>query len=141
MIVGRIAFIAGDNGARSGCSWMLTTIFLKADGVRCFSWPLLRLNAESSSSGDDCGSGVVAGESSLWDSSESTEAIESTLADSSGMSLALGCGGTSMAGVMASFGCGGQQKVSRFHSRQLKFSYLFPPSIESAHFEKTVGGI
>ena len=65
VIVGRFAVMVGDKGSNSGCSWMFTTIFLNADGVRCFSWPLLRLSAESSSSGDDCSSGVVAGESSL----------------------------------------------------------------------------
>jgi hypothetical protein len=53
----------GDNGSSFGLSCMFscmsTTIFFNAEGVRCFSWPLLRLRAESS--GDDCGPGVVAG--------------------------------------------------------------------------------
>jgi hypothetical protein len=43
-----------------------------------------------------------------------------------------------MADVIARLGCGGQQKVSLFHTRQLRFSYRLPPSVESAHFEKIV---
>ena len=137
LVTGRCAVKSDDNGSSSCCSCIFTTIFLNADGVRCFSWPLLRLRAESCSSGDDSNSGVVDDESSLWESSDSTLAIESTLADNSGTSFKLGRVGALMLGVVEDCGCGGQQKVSLFHNRQLRFSYLLPPSIESAHFEKT----
>lgn len=36
---------------------------------------------------------------------------------------------------------GSQQKVSRFHNRQLKFSNLRPSSRDPEHREKTVAGV
>ena|SRR2546429_5364272 len=105
----------------------------------CFSLPRLRLNAESSAS---------SGTRSLFRENEvrldvcalsaSSEAAESTLDDSDGSSFGLArVGRTSMAGVVARCGCASQQNVSRFHSRQLRFSNLFPSSIDSAHLENT----
>ena len=79
--------------------------------------------------GDDGGSSVA---------SNSSEDRESTLAESSGTSLRPGLNlAMSIAGVVVNCGCVSQQRVSRFHMRQLKFSSLRPFSIDSAHFEKT----
>lgn len=96
----------------------------------CFSLPLLRLRAESSFGGDkpelDADSGC------------SSEDAESTLDESDGTSFRLGrCLDISIAGVVENWGCAGQQNVSLFHNLQLRFSNRFPPSIDSAHFEKT----
>ena len=68
-----------------------------------------------------------------------SEIADSTLAESSGTSFEPGREPfISMAGVIASCGWGGQQKVSRFHNRQLRFSYRRPSGIELEHFENTV---
>ena len=70
--------------------------------------------------------------------SASSDAMESTLVDSSGMSFVPGRGLLmSIAGVVVNCGCDSQQKVSRFHIRQLRFSNRRPSSMESAHLEKT----
>ena len=88
--------------------------------------------------------GAAGGDGDEWPSSpesESSEDNESTLADSSGTSFRRGLDlAMSIAGVMVNSGCVSQQRVSRFHMRQLRFSSLLPFSIDSAHFENT-GGI
>ena len=138
-IAGRLAWSSSDKGDISVFSLMLMTIFSSPRAVMCFSFPLLRLNAESSMS-----SGVRFGllENGLplavcvW--SVSSDATESPLRDNSGTSFGLGAGRVmSIAGVVARCGCASQQNVSLFHSRQLRFSNLLPSWIDSAHFEKT----
>lgn len=127
---GRLAATEGERGSRSVCSFMLYTIFSSTRGVICFSLPLLRLRAESSS-------GVVKPEQDSV-SVCSSEVADSTLDESDGTSFRLGrCFDISIAGVVESWGWASQQSVSRAHSRQLRFSNRFPPSIDSAHLEKT----
>jgi hypothetical protein len=131
--------IVSDRGSRSVFSLMLMIIFSSPSEVMCFSLPLLRLSAESSASTGTrfafCGKGAGLAVRVL---SVSSDAAESTLDDNEGISFGLGRRGrTSMAGVVARCGCASQQKVSRFHNLQLRFSNLFPSSIDSAHLEKT----
>jgi hypothetical protein len=138
-IVGRLAAIFGDRGSMSVFSLMLMIIFSSPKDVMCFSLPLLRLSAESSASSGTCfefrGNGVAL---AVCIFSVSSDAAESTLEDSEGISFGLGCRGrTWIAGVVARCGCASQQNVSLFHSLQLRFSNLFPSSMDSAHLEKT----
>jgi hypothetical protein len=131
--------IVSDRGSRSVFSLMLMIIFSSPSEVMCFSLPLLRLSAESSTSTSMrralCGK--VAG-LTVCVLSASSDAAESTLDDNEGTSFGLGRRGrTSIAGVVARCGCASQQKVSRFHNLQLRFSNRFPSSIDSAHLEKT----
>lgn len=63
-------------------------------------------------------------------------ASESTEFDKEGTPLDL-AGETSMAGTMVFSGCGGQHKVSRAHSRQLRFSNRLPSGIVVAQRENT----
>lgn len=66
---------------------------------------------------------------------------DSTLPDSSGMSAVYRPSeirfDIEIAGVVAFASPGSQQKVSRFHSLQLRFSSLRPSSNDPAHLEKT----
>jgi hypothetical protein len=135
----KLGAIVSDRGSRSVFSLMLIIIFSSPSEVMCFSLPLLRLSAESSASNGTrfafCGkrAGLAARLLSV-----SSDAAESTLEDNEGTSFGLGRRGrTSMAGVVARCGCASQQNVSRFHNLQLRFSNLFPSSIDSAHLEKT----
>lgn len=117
-------------------------IFSRSTGVMCFSRPLLLLLEESClrSSGralETGGTGTdvsSCSSSSSWSSSSSSVAAESRLEESSGtgMSVVAACGLTQEhGGESAARGCwsGVQQKVSRFHSLQLRFSSLLPSSI------------
>ena len=140
--VGTASAIVGDKGSMSFFSLMEMTIFSRPNEVMCFSLPLPQLPDTSIrcvggrliSSGADCWV-----DDRCSRPSSSTEEMESTLADRSGMSLELGLGRfISIAGVVASSGCDSQQKVSRFHILQLRFSNRRPSSIDSAHLEKTV---
>jgi len=131
-----------DRGSSSFFSLMLITIFSKPSDVICFSVPLLRLSTCSESSlridGLMMSRGAVCGFACCSIRSSTSDATESTLADSSGISLDFGLElATLIAGVVASCGCASQQKVSRFHNLQLRFSSLRPSSIDSAHFENT----
>ncbi len=129
-MAGGIAATEGERGSSSVCSFMLNTIFSSPKAVICFSLPLLRLRAESSLGDNEAERGSR--------SDCPSEVAESTLDDRAGISLRLGRGrNTSMAGVMEYWGWASQQKVSRFHNLQLRFSSRLPPSIESAHFENT----
>lgn len=76
-------------------------------------------------------------------SSSAVEPVEetvSTLLASSGMLDGLARGGMAHGEEMVERACvsGQQQKVSRFHSRQLKFSNRLPSSSASEDLEKTV---
>lgn len=137
---GDASAIDGDNGSRSFFSLMLRTIFSKPSDVMCFSVPLLRLSIESClrTRGLRMFRGAVCGLACSSIRSSTSDATESTLADNSGISLDFGRELTTlMAGVVANCGCASQQKVSRFHNLQLRFSNLRPSSIDSAHLENT----
>ena len=78
----------------------------------------------------------------MWSSILSSEAADSTLADSSGGGGPVDSdrrrsGRTEVSVVLS----GLTQKVSRVHSRQLKFSNRRPSSMNEAHLEKAVGRI
>ena len=139
---GGIALVidAGNGQGCSSCSCMEETIFSRWTEVICFSLPRLLDWNECAASVEP---GVIAKGAvcRCWcrsSSSEASDTAESTLADNSGTST---FGGLelviSIAGVVASWGCGSQQSISRFQTRQLRFSNRRPSSIESAHFEKT----
>ena len=138
-MVCRLGAIVSDRGSRSVFSLMLMIIFSSPSEVMCFSLPLLRLSAESSTSnGMRFAFRGKGADLAVRPFPASSDAAESTLDDNEGTSFGLGRRGrTSMAGVVARCGCASQQKVSRFHNLQLRFSNLFPSSIDSAHLEKT----
>lgn len=72
------------------------------------------------------------------------EMKDSTLAERPGTSLRLGLDlAKSIVGVVVWLCCGwcSQQRVSRFHNRQVRFSSRRPSSIDSAHFENTVTNV
>ena len=133
----------GERGPISCLSLIEQTIFSNPRDVMCFSLPReaaivvggLRLDEVWMSRGAVGGVGEGCASSAVSDSSDDKE---STLAESSGTSLQPGLGrAMSIAGVVENCGVVSQQRVSRFHIRQLKFSNLRPFSIDSAHFEKT----
>ena len=131
----------GDSGPITFTSLIEHTIFSNPSDVMCFSLPR---EAAMVVGGllFDCvlmlrgtvGDGI---ESSFV--SESSEQIDLTLPESSGTSSRPGLDlEMSIAGVVVNCGCDSQQRVSRFHMRQLRFSRRLPSSIDSAHFEKTL---
>ena len=139
---GMASAILGDRGPISCLSLIEQTIFSSPKEVMCFSLPReaamvvgglrlesIRMSRGAVGGGGDDDSATV---------SESCEQRESTLAESSGTSFRPGLDLVmSMAGVFVNCGGVSQQRVSRFHIRQLRFSNLRPSSIDSAHFEKT----
>jgi len=140
---GMASEMLGDKGPISCLSLIEQTIFSKPNEVMCFSFPrdaamvvggfrfecVWISNGAVGEDGDDGDSSVA---------SDSSDDTESTLAESSGTSLRPGLDVLmSIAGVVANCGCVSQQRVSRFHIRQLRFSNRLPFSIDSAHFEKT----
>ena len=131
------------SGAVSGslASMMETTIFSSSSEVMWRSRPRLRLLAHESCLcilGRTISTGLV----SALRSTASSSATESTLPDSCGRSSAvalrgywMSCGWVVQAEMSAS--SPSQQKVSRFHSRQLRFSSRLPWATESRHLAKT----
>ena len=112
--------------------------------MRCFSRPLLLLSQESDSRNSGLFDIMVvvfcAGEDS--NSSLSSEDVESRLDDSSGtgMSVVAAFGLREIdRGEVVQLACdsGSQQKVSRFHNRQLRFSNRLPSSIACDVFENS----
>jgi hypothetical protein len=121
------------------------TIFSKSSGVMCRSRPLLRTQPESCrwTRGREMFTGAeVEFASSLSNSIASSSAKESTLPDKSGISAVYRPlefrEQIEIAGVVALASPCSQQKVSRFHNRQLRFSNRRPSSSEPAHREKTI---
>ncbi len=132
------------SGAKSFFSLMVRTIFSRSSGVMWRSRPLLRTELESFRwrwgrvifTGAD-----VEFASSLSNSIASSSANDSTLPDKSGISavyrpLELRVE-MEIAGVVAFASPCSQQKVSLFHSLQLRFSRRRPSSTDPAHREKT----
>jgi hypothetical protein len=111
-------------------SFIDMTIFSRLLDVMCLSWPL----RPTSLWPDDLLLDERVDECSLpSDRSSSSEARDSTLAESSGTSLEKSrCPGAPVDGGFWHCGLVEQQKVSRFHSLQLKFSSLRPSSMDSA---------
>lgn len=104
----------------------------------CFSLPLLLLSVESCLR--ICGLDEVESEREVFAVREESEIeeSESTLVERPGTcrsfeSLRI----SDHRGEKTGLWSGAQQKVSRFHNLQLRFSYRLPSSIDSAHFEKT----
>lgn len=133
-----------DFGSNSVVSLMEMTIFSRSTGVMCFSRPLLLLSQESAhrSSGRAFGIMVaLAGGDDDSSSSLSSDNVESRLEDSSGTGMsvvaAFGFREIEMGGEAVERACDSalQQKVSRFHNRQLKFSNRLPSSIACDVFE------
>ena len=118
---------------------METTIFSKSMGVMCFSRPLLVLLVESvrRSSGRAFGMMAVAdAPGDMPSSRSSSDEAESRLDDNSGTGMLVGAAFGLTANehrgenVEAFAWCfGSQQNVSRFQSRQLRFSNRLPSSI------------
>jgi hypothetical protein len=110
----------------------------------CRSRPLLRTQLESfrCRRGREIFTGAeVEFASSLSNSIASSSANESTLPDKSGISAVYRPlefrADMEIAGVVAFASPGSQQKVSLFHSLQLRFSKRRPSSTDPAHREKT----
>lgn len=154
-ILEAVVFVGVGIGSAIGSSClvslMLCTIFSKSTGVMCFSRPLLVLLKESCLRNSGRAFGIVvelkvedvAGVDDVSSSSRSSDPADSRLVDSSGtgMSVVAACGLTANEhrgeSVERACVCGAQQNVSRFHSRQLRFSNRFPSSIACEAFEKS----
>jgi len=132
------------SGALSGslASIMETTIFSKSSEVMCRSRPRLRLLAHES-----ClrmrGRMMSTGADSDVKSTASSSGTESTLPDNWGRSSAdesrfcwISCGWLVAADSISASPLS-QQNVSRFQSRQLRFSSRLPCATESRHLAKT----
>ena len=139
--VGTASTMDGDSGSIVFFSLIDMTILSSLSDVMCFSRPLLLVVLSIE---DFLGDGRTMSSGNTWGGwrasagSASSEAIESTLADSSGTSLEPGRAwsySVMTSGVYCGFDS--QQKVSRFHNLQLRFSNRRPSSIDSAHLEKT----
>ena len=109
------------------------TIFSRSTGVMCFSRPRLSQLSARLSSGRALGMVVAeAGVSVASESLNPSEDVESRLDDSSGTGMSLVAAfGIENRGACVDRACdsGLQQKVSRFHRRQLRFSSRLPSSI------------
>lgn len=141
IIEGMAFVIVGERGAIACLSLTEQIIFSKPSDVMCFSRPReAAIVVGVDCAGDNLMSnGDMGDDSESSEASESSDASESTLAERSGTSLRPGgVLAMSIAGVVVSEGWVSQQRVSRFHIRQLRFSSLRPFSIDSAHLEKTV---
>jgi hypothetical protein len=130
---GREASMLGDSGPRAAFSCIVTTIFSRADAVRCSSFPRDLDRALSSSS---CGDMLRLGLSSVASSSLPLS-LEAGEFDNEGTWLWRPTG-TSRVGTMALSGCGGQHNVSRAQILQLMFSNRDPSLILCEHLLKTV---
>lgn len=111
-------------------SLMEMTIFSRSTGVMCFSQGRLLLSVER---------WRVSSGRAVAASSSSSDTADSRLEDNSGtgMSLVAACGFAGFEkGVEGGEG-GEQQKVSRFQSRQLRFSRRFPSSMACEVLEKS----
>jgi hypothetical protein len=130
-------------GARSFFSLIVMTIFSRSSGVICLSRPLLRHEPESCRwiLGLAIASGAEVELVSEASNSTASSSAVSTLPERSGISALYRpsdvLDAIEIAGVVEFAARGSQQKVSRFHNLQLRFSSLRPSSNEPAHREKT----
>lgn len=134
------------SGSKSFFSLIAITIFSKSSGVMCLSRPRLRLLFIESCLwiwGREISSGADVEEVSESNSRASSSGNESRLPERSGRSCVYWPSESllemEIAGVVAlASPFGSQQKVSRVHNLQLKFSNLRPSSNDPEHLEKTV---
>ena len=127
----------GESGRSSFFSLIVITILSRCNDVMCFSFPLLLDSVDSRLENSGRLMSTAPETDSVWFSScsSSSEAAESTLADSSGISSGSRLDFWILR-VGTVWSCS-QQKVSRFHNLQLRFSNRRPSSSDSAHFENT----
>ena len=132
-------------GSNSLYSFNDLTMFCRSIGVMCFSRGWLRLKQQFPRINSGRASGMVVAEvvGDISSSSKSSDEAESRLHESSGtgMSVAAAVGlpenGIRGEGVDRDCAFELQQKVSRFHNRQLRFSSRLPSSIACDVLEKS----